>query len=208
MSSVNLINHCFNYVTETSRRLNIDESHAVKHAMEVYRSAHRIYESEVHKFPHLTEQRNVIYSAAIGHDMCDKKYMNETEAIILYREHLSDYMSREEVDATADIISTMSYSKVKINGYPKLENYQRAYHIVREADLLASYDIDRCVMYGMYSENKNYADSVKRAINMFENRVFKMRFDQLFVTNYSKKESLKLHKRAKTDVEYLTRSLK
>ena len=63
-------------------------------------------------------------------------------------------------------------------------------------------------MYGMYSENKNYADSVKRAINMFENRVFKMRFDQLLVTNYSKKESLKLHKRAITDVDYLTRSLK
>jgi HD superfamily phosphodiesterase len=208
MSSFRLINHCFNYVVETSDLLKIDESHAVKHSMEVYRTAHSIYESEVNRFPHLKNQLNVIYSAAIGHDMCDKKYMNETQGIIRYREHLAYHMTPEDIDAMSSIISTMSYSKVKANGYPKLGKFQLAYHIVREADLLAAYDVDRCVMYGMYNENKNYVDSVKRAADLFESRVFKMRRDKLFVTSYSKRESLRLHKRAKAELEGLLRSLK
>ena len=43
----------------------------------------------------------------------------------------------------------MSYSKVNKNGFPELGNYQLCYNIVREADLLASYNIDRCIIYQM-----------------------------------------------------------
>jgi len=207
MSTRNLVNHCFNYVVDTSKLLNIDESHAVKHAMDVYRTSNLIYESEVEKFPYLENQRNIIYSAAIGHDMCDKKYVEEKEAVKMYQSHLSHHMTNDELDVMGKIISTMSYSKVKVNGYPKLDNYQLSYHIVREADLLTSYDIDRCIIYGMYNENLNYSQSVNRAINLFDDRVFKLRSDKLFVTNYSKKESMKLHKRARVDVESLLRSL-
>jgi hypothetical protein len=134
--------------------------------------------------------------------------MNETQGIIRYRDYLAYHMTPDELDAMSSIISTMSYSKVKANGYPKLGKFQLAYHIVREADLLAAYDVDRCVMYGMYNENKNYVDSVKRAADLFESRVFKMRRDKLFVTSYSKRESLRLHKRAKAELEGLLRSLK
>ena len=79
LSIMNLINIGFKYVIDTSQLYKIDESHAVKHSMEVYGFAKKIYESEFKSNPYLEKQREIIYMASIGHDMCDKKYMNENE---------------------------------------------------------------------------------------------------------------------------------
>ena len=200
---VNLINHGFRYVIDTSSHYKIDESHALKHSMEVYGFAKRIYESEVKTNPQLEQQREIIYMAAIGHDMCDKKYMDEKEGIERYKNHLTSYMSSDDLEIIGKIIGTMSYSKVKVNGYPDLGEYQLAYHIVREADLLAAYDVDRCIIYSIHKETLEYNTALRRALDLFDNRVFRMRQDRLFKTKYSKNESLKLHKRAKRDVESL-----
>jgi hypothetical protein len=78
---------------------------------------------------------------------------------------------------------------------------------VREADLLAGYDIDRCIIYSMYHNNYSYTDAVKESLNLFDNRVFTMRQDRLFKTAYSRKESLKMHKKAKKNVEQLIKML-
>lgn len=203
----NLINIGFKYVVETSKLYNIDESHALKHSMEVYGLAKKIYQSELEKNLQLQEQESVIYMAAIGHDMCDKKYMDEKEGIRRYQNYLSEYMTIKDLEIMGKIIATMSYSKVKVNGFPDLGNYQTAYHIVREADLLAAYDIDRCIIYTMYRDNSTYTDALQEALNLFENRVFRMRQDRLFKTVYSRKESLKMHKKAKNDVESLIKIL-
>jgi hypothetical protein len=203
MGLINLINIGFKYVIQTSNHYNIDESHALKHSMEVYTLSKKIYESEIIKNPKLEQNQAIIYMAAIGHDMCDKKYMDEKEGINNYKSYLSEFMSPTDLDIMGQIIGTMSYSKVKVNGFPNLGEYLTAYHIVREADLLAAYDIDRCIIYGMYRENCNYTDGLKRAVKLFDNRVFKMREDGLFITDYSKKESLKMHNKAKNDVESL-----
>lgn len=200
---VNLINYSFKYVVDTSNHFKIDESHALKHSMEVYGFAKRIYESEIKKNPQLEQQREIIYMAAIGHDMCDKKYMDEKEGIERYKNYLTNYMPSNDLDVMGKIIGTMSYSKVKVNGYPDLGKYQLAYHIVREADLLAAYDIDRCIMYSMYKESVGYSEGLQRALELFDNRVFRMRQDRLFKTEYSKRESLKLHKKAKKEVDSL-----
>jgi len=198
-----LINRCFKYVNVTTQFYKIDESHGLKHSMEVFRFAKHIYESELLKNPFLETQKEIIFGAAIGHDMCDKKYMNETEGIIKYTKYLCEFMSPSDLEIMGKIISTMSYSKVKLNGFPDLGEYQLAYHIVREADLLAAYDIDRCIMYTMHRDNCNYTDALKDAVNLFENRVFKMRSDRLFKTSYSRRESLKLHRKAEKDVDSL-----
>jgi hypothetical protein len=203
ISLLNLVNRGFNYVVETSELYKIDESHALKHSMEVYGFANKIYESEIIKNSYLKEQREIIYMAAIGHDMCDKKYMDEKEGIIRYQNYLSEFMEPNDLEIMGKIIGTMSYSKVKVNGYPDLGEYQLAYHIVREADLLAAYDIDRCIMYTMHRDNSNYTTALEEALNLFDYRVFRMRQDHLFKTDYSKKESLKLNKKAKKDVESL-----
>ena len=205
LSLMNLINMGFKYVIQTSDTYKIDESHALKHSMEVYGLAKKIYESEIEKNPFLEKQKEIIYMASIGHDMCDKKYMDEKIGIKKYQTYLTDFMEPSDLDIMGKIIGTMSYSKVKVNGFPNLGEYQLAYHIVREADLLASYDIDRCIMYRMCNgSNIGYYDALNEALELFDYRIFKLRSDKLFITNYSKSESLKLHKKAKKDVKSLS----
>jgi len=203
LSLASLLNRAFQYVGKITQVYKIDESHGLKHSMEVFGYAKRIYESELKENPFLEEQQEIIFAAAIGHDMCDKKYMDETEGIIKYKEYLSDIMRPEDLEIMGKIISTMSYSKVKAHGYPELGIYQLAYHIVREADLLAAYDIDRCIMYTMHRDNCDYTSALQEAFDLFDYRVFKMRSDRLFKTAYSRKESLKLHKKAQKDVASL-----
>jgi HD superfamily phosphodiesterase len=200
---LHLINSCFQYVKETSDFYKIDESHALKHSMEVYRFAKNIYDDEVKKNKFLEEQQDIIFAAIIGHDMCDGKYTDVNEGVLRYKKFLSDKMSATDIDIVEKIITTMSYSKVKVKGFPELGEYQLAYHIVREADLLAAYDIDRCIMYTMYRDNIDYTKALSLALDLFDYRVFKMRSDRLFKTKFSKKFSLALHKRALKDVASL-----
>ena len=86
--------------------------------------------------------------------MCDKKYMDEDTGLEKINQFLEDKMTPLELDITKQIITTMSYSKVKTNGYPELNEYQMAYHIVREADLLSAYDFDRCMFYNIHVQKK------------------------------------------------------
>jgi hypothetical protein len=140
--------------------------------------------------------KNIIDVSAILHDMCDKKYMNEKVGI----ERIDNFIKTElkmeinhlELDIIKKIISTMSYSTVKKNGFPDLKEYQLAYNVVREADLLTSYDFDRCIIYNMIKYNNNYKESFYDALNVFENRVFKYHDDNLFFTKYALIESNRL----------------
>ena len=198
-----VISHAFSYVIKTSRMFNIDESHSLKHSMEVYNYANKIYQNELITHPMLEKQKEIIYVSAILHDMCDKKYMSERQGLMMIKKYMLDYMPVSNLDIVTNIISTMSYSKVKANGYPKLDEYQLAYHIVREADLLAAYDVDRTVIYGIYKEGLPYDKSLQRASQLFEMRILKYIDDNLFVTDYSKKEAVKLHIKADIDLENL-----
>ena len=135
--------------------------------------------------------------------MCDKKYIDETYGILLLKNYLADNISEEKIDIVFKIITTMSYSKVKVNGYPNLGEYQLAYHIVREADLLTAYDIDRCIIYSIYQQNVNYDMALQRAFTIFDNRVLNYISDNLFITDFSKRESLILHDNAKKYIELL-----
>jgi hypothetical protein len=171
--------------------------------MEVFGYAKRIYDTEIVTNSFLFNQKEIIYMAAIGHDMCDKKYMDEKEGVKRYQNYLSEFMKPNDLKIMGNIIETMSYSKVKVNGYPNLGEYQLAFHIVREADLLTAYDIDRCIMYNMYIKNTDYHTSLLYAFDLFDNRITKMISDDLFVTETGKKESLKLHTMSKIQVDNL-----
>jgi HD superfamily phosphodiesterase len=186
-----------------SKIYNIDESHALKHSMDVFHTTNKIYNSEFKKFPYLETHKEIIYSAAILHDMCDKKYISQEKGIENMKIYMCEFMTDTDLDISSKIISSMSYSAVKKNGYPDLKEYQLAYNIVREADLLTSYDVDRCIIYGMMVEKLTYDESVKRAIALFDNRTLKYRSDNLFTTDYALYESSLLHKKALVDIEYL-----
>jgi hypothetical protein len=187
-------NQAFKCVMDFTRRYNIDESHSLKHSMEVMQFAEKILESEFHANPQLERQRDIILASAILHDMCDHKYVSdEAVAIAGMREYMKDFFTDADFDIVVSIITTMSYSKVKKKGYPDLGEYQFAYHIVREADLLAAYDIDRCIIYGMAVDKMTYTMAVERATVLFAGRVLKYRDDGLFVTSWSQAKSLELH---------------
>jgi hypothetical protein len=171
--------------------------------MEVFHYANQIVLSETTNHPFLEKQKEVIYLSSILHDMCDKKYMNEEKGMSEIQDYIKDSISEEQLDAVSHIITTMSYSKVMKNGYPELGDYQLAYHIVREADLLSAYDIDRCIIYQMYHDDCSYHDSLPKAIDLFDYRVFKYIEHDLFVTDYSKKKAQELHDKALKDIEQL-----
>ena len=184
-------NEMFAFVLYMSKKYDIDTSHSESHSMDVLHHAHNIYKSELDMFPNLETQKNVIYAAAVLHDMCDKKYVDESMGIVEIEKFLNNKMTVEEVHYTKEIISTMSYSTVKKRGYPELNEYQMAYHVVREADLLSSYDFDRSIMYHMHRGN-SLSDSYKNALEIFRDRVFNYNTDKLLLTEYSRQLSAKL----------------
>jgi HD superfamily phosphodiesterase len=191
---MSLITNLINFIIYTCSIYNIDESHGLSHSLNVLNYAKKIYDSEIPKNPDLIKQERIIIISALLHDMCDKKYMDETTGVRNIHNFLNDKIEFSEIEMIKKIISTMSYSKVKKNGFPDFGDYQLAYHIVREADLLTAYDFDRCMIYNTHKNNKcSILDSFNDASELFERRMLKHNEDNLFVTDYSKKESVHLH---------------
>lgn len=197
-----LISSLLEFVSIVSRKYAIDESHGLGHSMNVLVNAHAIYSSEVLKYPKLKNQQRIIHTSAAIHDMCDRKYMDPDEGIHEIETFLSDKIPQPEIEITKEIISTMSYSKVKKNGFPELKEYQLAYHIVREADLLAAYDVDRCIIYNMNRLGGDLMTAFSDAKNIFENRIFKHFDDGLFITDYSKRKGKELEADAYKRLEH------
>jgi HD superfamily phosphodiesterase len=188
-----LLSKLLQFVLFTSQKFNIDESHGVGHSINVLHFAHNIYESEIKINPFLKNHENIIYVSAIVHDMCDKKYMNQEQGIFEIEKFLQQKLPTNDIDAVKQIISTMSYSHVKKYGFPILGEFQQAYHIVREADLLTAYDFDRCMIYKMNLNGGNVDDAFEDALNLFNNRVLQHNKDNLFLTDYSLLKSRELH---------------
>ena len=190
---MNLLTKMMQFVVSTTKKYKIDESHGLSHSMNVLHFAHSILEAEMQIFSYLQEnsQKRVIYACAVLHDMCDNKYMDVKQGLNEINEFLQEYgMEKEEIEAVEQIINTMSYSKVKANGFPSLGNYMKAYHIVREADLLSAYDFDRCMIYNMYNKPEKNADLIyafSDAYHLFQNRVCKHEDDGLLTTQYAQR---------------------
>ena len=188
-----LLTKLFYFVIATSKKYSIDETHGLRHSMDILRFTHDIFQHELPTNSWLGEQERLIYVSAIIHDMCDKKYMDEDEGREQIEDFLKDKLYKDEIKATKQIISTMSYSKVKKVGFPDLGRYQHAYHIVREADLLTAYDFERCMMYNIRQQDGNILDAFDSANALFERRVLKHNEDGLFITDYSKLKADSLH---------------
>jgi len=183
--NVHILNKLFGFVMNICRKHNIDESHGLSHSMKVLHYAHEIYETEKLLEPVLKEHEKIIYISSVLHDMCDKKYMSEIDGLIEIEKLIEEYITEEEKEIILKIISTMSYSTVKKNGFPELGIYQTAYHCVREADLLTAYDFDRCLIYDMYSKDNTFEKTFEKAETLFKERVFKHSDDKLLTMKYS-----------------------
>lgn len=188
-----LLTKLFNFILLTSVKHNIDESHGLSHSMNTLLFANKIFECEVVRKPQLLQQERVIYVSALLHDMCDKKYMNENDGICDIEDFLQYKLQPSEIEATKNIISTMSYSTVKKNGFPDLKEYQNAYHIVRESDLLAAYDFDRAMLYHIHVNKSDAMTAFTNSRKIFMDRVLKHNDDELFITEFGRRESVILH---------------
>ena len=198
---MSFLNKLFHYVLIATSKYGIDESHGLSHSMNVLNYAHNIYMDELEDYPHIKHQENIIYASAILHDMCDKKYMDESIGLTEIEEYIKSELTPNELTVAKQIMSTMSYSKVKKNGYPILGFYQKAYHIVREADLLSAYDFDRCMIYKMKTCGFDLEKAFFDAEILFNERMFKHTQDGLFLSNYAKKECILLENIARKRIK-------
>jgi hypothetical protein len=167
----------FNFVEGQCIKYEIDASHGVKHAKGTYSRAKKLlkYYSDITQ----EEETVTLYSAAL-HDMCDSKYCDSKEALNDIYDFLVDIqLNKEEVRAILNIITTMSYSKLKKNVsngipvFPDHGKWQRAYDIARNADLLEGFIVARCIIYNkeLYPE-KLEDEHWERANTIFKERVF------------------------------------
>ena len=192
--SNSLLSKLFHFVLLMTKKYDIDESHGMTHSMNVLHFAHNIYNDEVQKLPFIQSHEKIIYVSAILHDMCDKKYINQDSGIKEISTFLEDThkVLPEEITVVKNIITTMSYSTVKKQGFPGLHDFQTAYHIVREADLLSAYDFDRCMIYNIHKQNGDVSEAFEDARKLFENRVFKHNEDGLLFTHYALQQDFAL----------------
>ena len=193
-----IIDSAFDCVQALTEKYNIDESHGLSHSLSVFRFAKEIYASELETHPELYEQKKIIFTAAVLHDMCDKKYMNEQDGVADICAFMRTHSSIDETSLAVivRIITRMSYSIVKKRGFPDLGEHQLAFHIVREADLLAAYELDRCVVFGMKVNKLRYSASADQARDLYATRIAKYLDDGLFITEYAQKRAADLYARA------------
>ena len=188
-------NIIYNFLINRCIRLNIDESHAIKHSMDVLKYSQKILNDEK-KHPNnqdLNYNEKVIYTTAILHDMCDKKYMDPSQGLNEIKIFLKNTEYKEnEINNIIQIMNTMSYSTVKKNGFPNLGEYEKEYHIVREADLLSGYDVERCMVYGILNKNQNYKQAFEETKELYKIRMGKFIEDNLFTTRFGLEEAKKL----------------
>jgi hypothetical protein len=167
----------FTFIERQCVKYEIDESHGLKHAKGTYMRALDILNglSEVSN----EESKMALYAAAL-HDTCDSKYTPVDEAASEIGIFLRTLMwSPEEISALINIVTSMSYSKLKRShtsgqiDFPKHGRWQRAYHVARHADLLEGYIAARCILYNIHLfPEKSMKDHWKRARELFDERVF------------------------------------
>ena len=182
------INRIVHFVLSQCNKFKIDETHSLNHALDVLSVSKAIYNDEVKIYPHLESQQHIIFTSALVHDICDSKYTDEKKSVNDIKTFLNDnHYTEQDSKAIIDIISTMSYHKVKLNGFPNLEPYQEAYHVVREADLITAYDFNRMLLYGIHRIDHSYIDSFHHSKELYMSRVDKHLDDGLLTTQYAKR---------------------
>ena len=176
----------FAFIEGICEEYNIDESHGLKHAKDCMNFAEITMDSDCGE-----EERKLIRYAAALHDCVDKKYAPVEEASRKVREFLitEDWVP-DMADALINIINTMSYSFLQakridgMNVFPDHGPWQRAYHTVRQADLLCSYRVERCYQYQKrLSPDMTESECWNRVDALFNTRVFRY-VENMWITTH------------------------
>lgn len=182
---------CLHRVIVKSRAYKVDDSHNHVHALDVARLANKIIPLKDTITPRIHEK---VMVCALLHDTIDHKYLVTDQAREREQRDLSrflretlEYSSRESQQLQT-IMSDMSYSKTVVEGQFILpQSIQEAdphtreiYHLVRQADLLSSYDVERMLQYKYHrlfteEEHPSMENRMKRVyedtVQTFTNRI-------------------------------------
>lgn len=167
-----MIDNSLRIVEEFSIRHKIDQSHNEHHSKEVLFWALDILERDPQPF-FPKQELDIIIQSCILHDLMDTKYSPDP---FFVQNYLSFLHTPESVDVMMKIMDTMSYSKIYKNGrieYPEWiinSSHARAFHVVREADLLSSYNIARMIEYRQ-AQGMSAHDIKKDIKNLYEHRM-------------------------------------
>ncbi len=161
------------FIRDTCERFHIDEGHGLEHSKTILNYCEQL----VIHYELSDRQKLMIELASLLHDMCDKKYMNEAEGIVRIEDFLLDELGVDKllVGEVEFIILNMSYSKVQKNGYPDFtytKYLEMPFHIVRNADLLCAYELERCMEYQRRCGGSR-KECLEKMFEIYENRVSK-----------------------------------
>jgi hypothetical protein len=196
-----MLSQVIEFIRTTCILFNIDDSHGLGHAIKTL-----LWSLRISKDMKLTfYESKVIQLSCLLHDMCDKKYMDEQFGVGRIRIFLSETLREDPgiVERVIFIITTMSYSKVIKQGYPNFTgdpSIEMCYHIVRNSDLLESYDPERCIGYHVRCGG-NRKDGIIRMFEIFENRIMQLIGNGYINLEPAKEYAFELHKKALLDLE-------
>ena len=194
----------YTFIDTFCKEHNIDNSHDVTHSRDCVAFVEKLMD---HTFSE-TEKIMARYAAAL-HDCVDKKYVDVVEGSLYIHAFLTSIgWSDARADALLAMITTMSYSKLKALTvdrkpvFPDHGIWERAYHVVRQADLLCSYHVHRCYQYQLrihpdWTEAAHWV----RVEAMFQDRMFKYVTNGWFVSREAMALVPALIMQAKKDLE-------
>lgn len=195
----------------------IDNSHNHEHSKEVLFWSIEIIERLPYQLTQL--ELSMIGECALLHDFMDSKYMNFKHQV---RSHLSLYYKEEDVNIMMNIMKTMSYSKIVLPDgtvcfpeWVEMSPFSHVFHVVREADLLSSYNIARMIEFRIYNQNhqkkivllpkQSMEDAIKQEVReLYFERMDKLIGRNLFVHKSTADLAKHLAEISKMKLELLT----
>lgn len=191
------------FVENHSNNHKIDKSHNHHHSLEVLYWSSDIMKRSRKQYS--VDELLIISESCILHDMIDHKYCHDTERVknYLFKKH-----DLEKAETIMNIIDSISYSKTFVDNrlvFPEWiehSRYKNAYHIVREADLLSSFNIARMIEYRLAQDM--HVNAIKKEVVEFYNkRVSKLVQRRFFVHPYANIRARQLNEIAKLKIQFI-----
>lgn len=190
----------YQLVCDLSQKGRIDESHNEVHSKEAFFWMNQILARRPQKLTPL--EAEMTGHCVLLHDMLDRKYTDFSPDV---RQHLSTLFTEEETEDMMMIMRDMSYSKIMpphsdVPVFPEwvVSDHGRGlvnvFHIVREADLLSSYNIARMIQYRRHRFPDMSGDNIRKDIvHLFSSRMMRMIDNGLFYHDTTAELAQSLH---------------
>lgn len=211
------INKSLTLIEKHCNKYNIDESHNHIHSKEVLNYGIELINSA----GNFTEDEiKISLLGCLFHDTIDHKYLGKDLDLdnILYNLFLSlnnKTINNSIMNITSFFIKNMSYSKTTLSKnnsivfelpeVVKEHPYIRSYHIMRNADLLSSYNLKRALIYSSIKKNlKSRTELFYELEDFYRKRISLLRKNKILSleNNYCNHKSYILEYKTRKKLEF------